>query len=160
MMKRNRRGITLVEVLAVIVILGIVMGGILYLTDQTHATLVQQTTRDEAKRDSRTVLNHMVNALRKENASLSSDGSRILIIHYSDSKEVLTYSFDASLHQVSYALAKPDGTTMNQVLSQKVKSIVIERDASETRKVTIRLTMLLPNQATDEESTVVYVPSL
>lgn len=159
-MRSNRKGVTLVEALAVLALLGMVLSGIMYVVNHTHRGVNTLNNRENSAREARTILNHMANAVRQGNASASSSGEDKLVLQYGDvatSNESMTYTFTAADHELTYTRKTSSGT-QTQVLSDKVSDIKVEIETS--GRISISLDMLLPNNQTLSTSTVVYLPSL
>ncbi|MBC8080155.1 MAG: type II secretion system protein [Gorillibacterium sp.] len=156
-MRNNKRGVTLVEALAVLVITGIVLGGILFLMNQTNNSVTQLTNRENAMRDSRTILNHIANSVRRENASATQSGTEKLILSYGDAgaNGTMTYTFDSANHRLSFTQISGTGTVTN-VLSEKVSDVFIGINGD---RIAVTITMLVNNKEIPT-STVVYLPSL
>ena len=158
-MRSNQKGVTLVEALAVLAILGFVLSGIMYLVNHTHQGVNKLNSRENSAREARTILNHMANAVRQGNATASNDLSNKIVLNltYGDAAtEGIKYTFDKDNKRLSYTHWTSSGT-QNQVLSKKVSDITVGITAD---RISIKLTMLIPNNQTLSTSTVVYLPSL
>lgn len=160
-MRMNRRGVTLAEALAVLVIMGFVISGILYLLNQTHSIVFLQTSKNTAMRESRVIVNHIVNESRKEKttsvtANLSASPKEVLIIQYASGNQS-TYTFEPANKRLS-CIQKVNGNTTTIVLSEKVNAISMDLSASE--QIGIDLKMQAGNNKTHDISTVVALPTL
>ncbi|WP_438434481.1 hypothetical protein [Gorillibacterium sp. sgz500922] len=157
---QSKKGITLVEALATLVIATLIGGTILLMINQTHSGTAQLTARESAARSSRTILNHMVNSIRKEPAGASQDvpAGKPLILTYGAAADghSLTYSYDAATKQLSYTEVNA-GTTRNQMLSDKVNSISVTIQGS---KITINLSVQVKGSKVYDATTVAYLPDL
>lgn len=161
MRRRSRNaGLTLVEVLATLVITGIALTAILYLTNQTHSGVKHIAAREQIIDESRLVVNHIVQSSRKEKATPQSDAAHPLILQYASGNRT-EYSFDPSTRQISYT-STIDGRKTTGVLSTHVGSILVKSEtlASSQTRLVITLMMSLPGGESYDASTVVNLPSL
>jgi type II secretory pathway pseudopilin PulG len=158
--RSNRRGVTLVEALAVLVMAALLGGSILLMIQQMNSGTAKLTARETAARQARQVLAHMVDSIRKEPASTSQDAAtgKVLQLVYGTPADEhnLTYQFDSAAGTLSYTevIATSKKT---QTLASKVQAITV---TLEGRKLTIDLRMQLPNGGTYPAKTTAYLPAL
>jgi|GEM_PF-1659606 len=156
--KRTRSdGLTLVEVLGTLVILGFALTAVLFMVNQTHSGVNRIASREQIIDESRTIINHIVQASRRESAIVTADPSRSLVLQY-ESGDRVSYTFDATRHEFSYTMTT-DGRTISGILSTHVGSVSLAPDSA-ARRIRLSLTMALPNGSAYNASTVVNLPSL
>lgn len=153
----NERGLTLVELLAALVLTGVVLTSTLFLFNQLHSGVSTITSREQIMKESRQAINHIVAAARMETATASSDAAHVLILQYASGDKTV-YTFDETKQQLSYTRTT-NGHQLSGLLASHVSSISVKHDPS-GQHVTVSLVMALPNKQTYETATVVNIPSL
>ncbi|MFD0671632.1 prepilin-type N-terminal cleavage/methylation domain-containing protein [Cohnella sp. GCM10027633] len=166
---RNERGLTLAELLGALAIMTFLVGTITYVTMYASKGVQNATTKEDVIMESRTILNHIVQAVRSETATASQDTANILKLDYKTRDDVTGalvsngnrtyYTFTSGADgNGSFSFNSQKGTNaLSAVLSKHVKSATITVD---NRKIDIKLVMQLPNDQDYEASTVVYFPKL
>jgi type II secretory pathway pseudopilin PulG len=160
---RNEKGLTLVEVLAVLVLTTIVLGFMIYLLNYSNTSLKQVSAREATLQQSSMIMNHIVGAVRKgliPNPSQLNNVSQLTLIDpYDDGGQYVSYKLDTALHTLKAEYKLRDAAedlpavATSITFSDKVESI---RFDAMDGKLTITLKMYLPNNAIHEKSTVVY----
>ncbi|WP_127533138.1 prepilin-type N-terminal cleavage/methylation domain-containing protein [Paenibacillus kobensis] len=155
--RKTNAGLTLVEVLATIVLISVAFTAVFFVINQTHNGVKQITSREQMMDESRTIINHIVQASRRESAVVTADPARSLDLKYESGGQV-AYSYDAAKHELSYT-STVNGETRSGVLSAHVGSVSFTPDRA-GRRIDISLTMTTPGGGTYVASTVVNLPSL
>ncbi|WP_054024137.1 type II secretion system protein J [Bacillus sp. FJAT-28004] len=157
---KNEKGLTLVEVTAVLVLSVIILGFLIYLLNYSNMSLNQVSAREKTLQQQRDIMSQVVKTVRKgySPAPLESKSSNLRLVS-SDNDEAVDYTYDSSsktLH-VSYkpivenvVSATP---TSSFTFSDHVENILF--DAKDGR-IEITLEMKLPNDSIKKTSTVVY----
>ncbi|MEO3945477.1 type II secretion system protein [Gorillibacterium sp. CAU 1737] len=157
----NEKGVTLVEALAVLAIIGFLSGTILFLLQQTNGQTAQLQRQEQTAKEARSILNHMVQAIRKELAVATSNaaGGQPLKLVYGDEKDghSLIYTFDSSTHSLVYQETQSDGTVRTLTLSDKVDGVTIIVEGS---KISIELVLLGKGGKPYPAATTAYLPDL
>lgn len=157
---KNERGLTLIEVLGVLVLTVFILGFLTYFLQYSSLSLKQVSSREQSLQQSRDIVNHVVNTVRSGliPESLSggtSSGLKLIGVN----GQFAEYTFNAAEHTLSvqYQLLDDDGhlaarpTTVN--FSERVKNIAF---ATIDGKVEVTLEVYLPNNQTQVTSTVVH----
>ncbi len=160
---RNEKGLTLVEVLAVLVLTSIILSFMIYLLNYSNTSLKQVSAREATLQQASTIMNHIVGAVRKglvPNPSQLTNASQLSLVDPFDAGgQYVTYTFDPGQHTLKAEYRLRDAgdnlaaSPATIAFSDKVESI---RFQAMDGKLTITLRMYLPNNAIHEKSTVVY----
>lgn len=169
MMLQSEKGLTLAEMLAALAVLSIIIAAVTYFTVFASQSIDQIQTKDDAMRQSRDIVNHMVKAIRYSTATASADDPACMlqiaytqwddeIKNYQPSGDYVCYVFDSSSRTLE-AITKKDSATVSTTLSKFVHdaSVTLSED---DRKVEITLVMQLPNEQTYTRQATVYFPRL
>lgn len=157
---KNEKGLTLVEVTAVLVLSVIILGFLIYLLNYSNMSLNQVSAREKTLQQQRDIMSQVVKTVRKgySPAPLVSKSSNLRLVS-SENDEVVDYTYNSSSKSltVSYkpivenvVAATP---TSSFTFSDHVENILF--DANDGR-IEITLEMKLPNHSIKKTSTVVY----
>jgi prepilin-type N-terminal cleavage/methylation domain-containing protein len=175
-MLTNERGLTLVELLAAITISGIVLTTILFFSQYSSHTVANISTREDVMKQSRSIINHIIHAVRDNLVEASADASHELmlneIIHVLDGSERkkeytnnhIYYIFDEATSSVTFE-KHWDGRDFQQTLSSNVVDLNITLSemnpkTNSNEKIDIELIMQLPNNQTYTAATTIFIPKL
>lgn len=159
---QSNRGASLAEALSAVALTAIVLSGLLFLMNQMNSSAVSIQSKEQILQQSRDLMNHMVQsarrgfdahgdanyALRLEEAGEAGNGQ---YIRYRFDREAGTVTLESSL------IPEVGSTPVHTVhtLATHVSDLQVLLTENNT-KITIRLTLKLPNGETTEQSTVVY----
>ncbi|OMF21445.1 hypothetical protein BK133_28435 [Paenibacillus sp. FSL H8-0548] len=160
---RNQKGLSLVEVLAVLVLTSVVLGFLIYLLNYSNNSLNQVSAREATLQESRDIMNHIVSSARKglipSPANIENVNHMMLIDPFDVGGQFVSYTLDETTNtfQVEYKLKDDNGilpiTSTKHIFSDRVASIQF---TALDGKIDIILKTYLPNKSIHETSTVVY----
>jgi len=162
-MKNNQSGLTLIEVLGALVATSIILGSITFIMIHLHTGYDKITSREPIIQESKTIINHIVRATRNETVKAESDAAYLLKIIGIDNANTLTgnstyYSFKPDTHTFTANITE-SGETRTINLSTHVQQANIQL-SNGNRKLSIDITMMLPDGSTYNASTITYIPKL
>ncbi|MCR2806514.1 hypothetical protein [Paenibacillus soyae] len=161
---RNEKGLTLVEVLGVLVLTVLILGSLIYMLQYSSLGTKQVSEREQTLQQSRDIMNHIVGTVRIGliPPSLESRTGSNLRLEDVVEGQFADYKFDAATNTltVEYQLKNDAGELASEpathTFSNKVKNIVFHTFDS---KVEVTLEMYLPNNQVHTTSTTVYSPN-
>ncbi|MHA6483635.1 hypothetical protein ACX1C1_17240 [Paenibacillus sp. strain BS8-2] len=157
--RRDERGLTLVEVLGVLVLTVMILGSLIYLLQYSSSSMKQVTEREHTMQTSRDIIHHIVTTVRHglipEDLSAQTSSNLDLI---GEDGQYATYTFDPESGSltVQYQLLRDDGTLAEPTsitFAEHIQSIVFETIDT---KVEVTLSVSLPNNDVQTTSTIVY----
>lgn len=157
----NERGLTLVEVLGVLVLTVVILGVLIYVLQNSNMSLKQVSEREQTMQQSRDIVDHVVSTVRKGLIPETHDSQTSSNLRLTNDGQYANYSFDSANQTltVEYQLLNDSGvlaSPISHVFSDKVKNIVFQTFDG---KVELTLELYLPNNQVQTTSTVVYSPN-
>jgi hypothetical protein len=158
-LQNNEKGLTLVEVLGVLVLTAMILSSLIYLLNYTNTSLNQVSGREEVMQQSRDTVEHIVTTVRKGLIPTPLNGTSNNLFLNGINGQYAQYNFNSLTHTLEavYRLANENGTLAASptrlVLSDQVQNI---RFDANNGKLQITLVMQLPNHTTKEILTTVY----
>lgn len=159
---QSNRGASLAEALGAVVLTAIVLSGLLFLMNQMNSSAVSIQSREQILQQSRDLMNHMVQSARR---GFDAHGDANYALRLEEAGEAgndqyIRYRFDREAGTVAFesSLIPEGGSTpvhTAQTLATHVSDLQVLLAENNT-KITIRVTLMLPNGETTEQSTVVY----
>ncbi|GKU79900.1 hypothetical protein [Paenibacillus sp. L3-i20] len=149
---QNEKGLTLVEVTAVLVLTLIILSSLIYLLNHTNAGVKNVKSREQIMQQSRMITEHIVATVR-DGFIMENDISTDLKL--TSGTQTIKYKFDNSTNTLEVESSDTGITPTDSkklVLSDQVYSIGFKVLDGEME---ITLTMILPNNATYTTSTIV-----
>lgn len=164
MMIKNEKGLTLVEVLAVIIISSLVIATVTYVMQYTLNNYRATSERQEAQSDAMHVTELIIKSVReRSNQNLNTDGTiGDCVVHLEYSVSGTTYrtcySFDQNNGTLSLIKSENDTITLNQVISSKLANIDV--DIVDEGKIELTLHYTIMRNTDFKYETTVYIPKL
>lgn len=158
---KNEKGVTLVELLAVIVISSLVIATVTYVIQYTMNNYRATADRQKAQADATFVTEMIIKSVRERSNQdfvLNDPTSDcVLKLEISQSTDHTCYSFDPDEGTLRLIKTENDSTTLNQVISSQLSHINIDIIGD---KLELSLYYTIMNHSDFQYETTVYIPKL
>lgn len=158
----NERGLTLVEVMGVLVLTVMILGALVYMLQYASNSLNNSMERERSIQMSHDILNHVVMTVRngfKPEAYPEKAHSLKLV---GENNQYVEYSFDQITHTLTiyYQLFDDKGKLTPNPANMVFHQVNTIEFQPTDRKITVEVNVSLPNNKEHTVSTIVYYPQL